>query len=269
MLTGRRGGGGVCVLLEGGSLYICVRQCGGWGGGWVCVFVCQINYLNPATIKAEICYQRPPLEPHVSALLPQYAPRSLPLPGLSVEPDKDHKLWILNTHPSRTKANSARLWPRDSHAHTECLHHSSVWIFWQRFLLMKNGDKMLLRSHGTFDFHDVVVMWGLRVWSVYNGGLPLLHIWGVAGESIMVVHDGISVSALISVFTPCAPLSFPLSHYSSLDSHSLPLSILPHSLFSFPAYFFYCRSKLPISHLRKQPPVCAYVCTLMSGLSFE
>lgn len=56
---------------------VCVRV-GVGGRGWVCVFVCQINYLNPVTIKAEICYQRPPLEAHVSALLPQYALGSPP-----------------------------------------------------------------------------------------------------------------------------------------------------------------------------------------------
>lgn len=55
------------------TTFVCACQCGGWGRGRVCVFVCQINYLNPLTIKAEICYQRPPLVACVSALLPQYA----------------------------------------------------------------------------------------------------------------------------------------------------------------------------------------------------
>lgn len=166
MLAGR-GGTVVCV---------CVCQCGGWGRGWVCVFVCQINYLNPPTIKAEICYQRPPLEARVSALLSQYAPHLFPPSALSVGPDKDHKLWILNTHPSRTKTNRARLWPRDSCAQTsssgayEYFEGGRLWCK----MLMK--CHLCLESLGVFNLHDVVmslrwcVTWGWRVWSVYNGG---------------------------------------------------------------------------------------------------
>lgn len=111
MFTGR--GGAVCICeiflylaCVCMSVWVCVHQCGGWGWRWVFVFVCQINYLNPPTIKAEICYQRPPLETCASALLPQYAPCLFPLSVLSMGLDKDHKLGILNTHPSRTKANS-------------------------------------------------------------------------------------------------------------------------------------------------------------------
>lgn len=88
MLTEGRGVVSICVCV-----CVCVCRHGGWGGGdWIYAFVCQINYLNPITIKAEICYQRPPLEARVAALLPQYAPRLLPLSGLSVGPDNDHKL---------------------------------------------------------------------------------------------------------------------------------------------------------------------------------
>ena len=113
----------VCTICINGEVFlhlcvgVCVCVCVRVGvGGWVCVFVCQINYLNPITIKAEICYQHLPLEARVSALLLQCSPYFHPLSGLSMGLDKDHKLWILNTHPSRTKTNSVRLWPRDSGA---------------------------------------------------------------------------------------------------------------------------------------------------------
>lgn len=48
---------------------MCACSCGGGSSSLVCVFVCQVNYLNPTTIKAEICYQRPPLEPLCASLV--------------------------------------------------------------------------------------------------------------------------------------------------------------------------------------------------------
>lgn len=127
------------VWAGGGSLYIRVCRCGGWGWGWVCVFVCSINYLNPTTIKAEICYRHHPLAACVGAVMP----RSLSPPsGLSMGPDKDHKLWILNTHPSRTKANSALLWPEHSWTRQMSSSRECMNMFTVLFFLMSNVHRV-------------------------------------------------------------------------------------------------------------------------------
>lgn len=52
---------------------LCVSA--GGMGSMLGLRLCHINYLNPTTIKAEVCYRRPPLEARVVASLPQYAPR--------------------------------------------------------------------------------------------------------------------------------------------------------------------------------------------------
>lgn len=87
-------------------------------------------------------------------------PRSLSPPsGLSMGPDKDHKLWILNTHPSRTKANSALLWPehswtRQMSSSRECMNMFTVLFFFY----VKCSP--CLQSHGVFNLHCEGLVWG-------------------------------------------------------------------------------------------------------------
>lgn len=249
ILTGEEVGGTICI--GGRTFYICVCvSVGGWGRGWVSVFVCQINYLNPVAIKAEICYQHTPLVACVSALLPQYALHLLPPSGLSVGLDKDHKLWILNTHPSITKTNCARLWPRDLlktlnifiPGANECCDSGSFWCN----ILIK--CYLCLKRHGMFNLHnDVVslrwcVIWGWKVWSVSNWGCLLRHHRCFSGEGVMAVHDGITGGALSSLLLPLfnfhclfpfcpiiPPLTAILSLFPFYLSHS-PLSL----------HVFYC-----------------------------
>lgn len=201
------------------SQHLWMCQCGGWVQGSVCVFVCQINYLNPPTIKAEICYQRPPLEARVSALLPQYALRLFPLSVLSVGPDKDHKLWILNTHPGRTKANDAPVtWGLMNTHRNVFITGANEYFFWWWFFLMQNVENMSQESVGVFNLHDFVVVnlrWFACVWSVTWDW----SVWSVSGESFVAVHDGMSVRVLSCGFTPCASLSltFTASFLSSVS----------------------------------------------------
>lgn len=230
----------------GGSLYIRVCQCGGWGWGWVCVFVCSINYLNPTTIKAEICYRHHPLGACVGALMP----RSLSPPsGLSMGPDKDHKLWILNTHPSRTKANSALLWPehswtRQMSSSRECMNMFTVLFFFY----VKCSP--CLQSHGVFNLHCEGLVWG-DVCSMHALFFFPLQTWWLCmgyllGSRALYSH----LVFRLFPFLPC--------HYSPL------LSIL----FLYPVYphMFYSHSKLPISHHRKQHHSPVGVRAAMSGL---
>lgn len=149
--------------------------------------------------------------------------------------------------------------------------------FWCKMLIK---CYLCLESHGVFNLHNVVVsccksvvMCDLRLEGVkcVQWVLPVLHILSMcfSGESFMAVHDGISVRALSSVFTPCTSLSltftasllssvslFPPWQPFSPSFHFTSLSLL------FRCIFFYCCSKMPISHLRKQPPspVCVCVC---------
>lgn len=114
----------VLVLTRRGGRCVCVCAC------VLCIFVCYLNYLNPTTIKAEICYWLPPLEASSLYLAASVrcAPENPSPRGLSGSLNKDHKLWILSTYRSRTKTYSTRLRPMRTFTLIKRLQHRSICV---------------------------------------------------------------------------------------------------------------------------------------------
>lgn len=163
---------------------------------------------------------------------------------LSMGPDKDHKLWILNTQPGRTKAKSAPVTQGLKYTHTKRLHHRSVWIFWRWFILMQKFDKMFPESYACLICTTEVrcqseVILGVGGCEMCRTGIAYLtntvDIF-FREECMMGYLLELCIHTLFPALFSVHSLSSFLSHYSPHGSRSLSLSILPCSLSSSPAF---------------------------------